>query len=701
MSNDLFKYYALTKYYHNIQNGNIKLKDYKTYDLDMGDKIKFVIYDISSYIEENMISTFELNYFGNLEFSYDKINKLLYISVLPSLEYEHDKFQVFTNDLLEIMRRVLSKYVSIEEVEIVFNRFAIFAYSSDVEKLIQRSENYKLINNIIRRTDAIIESLNKKILNNKKRLEECDRKRENVLQKRMQIFGIKKDDFENILDYRSALNEKVVEYAQKELNRYGRHLKINKEKYKDTLRKIFDENQEYINELIYPIRDELNLESIEEDDYDFDKEWTDILSLDDKEKILNYLVEEETKTICDLKRELDPDWKAQNKPGRDSGEEYIRISTYDYGMEFVRELCNFYISNGNYENHPIYTSGDKKLIFKMLNLAFQINSLQKKVNYFQNIISNPNDAYMEFKRDNILWGTILEMPCFFKFAYDAHYAGNREIINLLMVKPGISKVDLDSLICFGKYEKEGFDRYKYHWYDNDRYEHHKEIIKEFTKEKRYNADRLIVTLSNSLELEEVYKLIHFAIQYGHSINFICESLVTALEVKRYIVLNELCMQQQDRSFIGKNGNIFINVDPIYYQTYFTNLPTNKAFFHMYDYSSDYRYSRKDINSLSAMIGACIVDNKYKNGNEVNYEEVEEQLLGSVEELKYGVFSMSPCAGIYWQDRLYYNNFSSIKEQVEDFIEADSYENLYYDYGNEMHETLKRIEKIKEKNKFKK
>lgn len=606
----------------------------------MNDKIKYVIYDISSYIRINNVTIDYLNYEKNLEFYYDEKTNILLIKKLPEIEYDNDKFMIFTSDILEIIRKCLGKYISLENVKIELDPLLVFAYSPDVVDFIKESSNFKLINRVLKRTDLTIESLNKKILNDKKKQDENSRKSERILEKRREIFGIKREDFNTIEEYKNSLNEKTVEYAQREYKRYSRHLHLCFEKYKNYLKSAFDENPDYINDLLYSKM----LDKYEE------YEW-DSLPKKFKEDVLNILSDDEIKKIHLLKSENDPDLKAQKY---ENGE-YEPMGSYDY----TNMLVSFCFDE--FEDHPIYKGDNEQLIFKMINLAVYISDLQNKVNYYQNIISNCGTAYMELKKDNILWGSIIELPYFFKFSYDSYYNGGKDIINSLIIKPGVDSIDLDNLICFSKYEKEGFGTYQFKWYHNasDKYENHKKIIEKFISEKYYYAERLIITIPESLNHSEIEKIVNFGIKYGFLINFICETQDVALYVRKYIILSELNQRKIQNSFIGNNGNIFVNVDPMYYRMYFTNLPSNKSMFHMYDYSSDYKYSRKDINSLSSLIVACIKINKDKNNGIINYEEIEEQLLGSYTDLKYEKFDIAPQIGAFIFDELLYQKASDV------------------------------------------
>lgn len=688
---DIFKYYSLTNYQHKLEKSNVILDDYKSSDKRENDKIKYVIFDIHSHIEEKGIIVNNIKYLDNLEFTYDIVLNKVIIQKLPTFKYDYDDIFVFTSDILEIIKKSLNKYTKIDDVEIVIDPLLIFAYSKDVECLIRQNKNIKLIDKIVERTDIARDSLNRKIIKEKRKLDESDKKREKVLEKRKETFGIKKEDFKSIEEYKQELNKKIVEYAKKQYERYDRHLNICKSKYFEYIKTGFERDIDfYFDNYIEYICDEDELEQIEDSDNPEEL----------KKELLNKYIEKimdlEINKISRVKEMQESDWKQEALESMDA-----RLSRrgYEYTYELLQNVSfelnvdDIYI---DFSKHPIYTTEDKEFIFKMINLVFYIYDLKEKIKYYQKIISNPDTACLEFEKNNILWGNILELPYFFKVACE-NFQNSYDKFNMLMIKPGTTNIDLDNIVFLSKYEKEAFrgpSRYgSAPCYETKKfkYNYHKKIVGDIVSNKLYNAERLIVTIPKSLEYEEVKKLVDFGIKYGFNINFICESLDVYLNVRRIIILKEIAMRKQDNTFIGNNGNIFVNIDPYYYQTYFATLPTNKVFWHMYNYSSNYKYNRKDINSLTSLIHECMYVNYLKNDGNINYEELEEHLLGSYEELKFEEFEINIYDAMHTFDMLWYN---SLENEYFDFDTKVYWDEKKCESDLRVEKVLKRIEELK-------
>ena len=179
MYNDIFKYYSLTMYQNDIQNKNIMLDSYNEYIKNEKDNIKCIIYDIKSHEEYNGIILKEIEYKTNLEFTYNLKDNIIIIDSLPSIEYNFDTFKVFMEDILEILKKIVSNYRSFDDIKILFKSKEVFAYSSTIKNYLS-NEDTKLIDDIVKRTNLVIYSLNKKVLNDKKRQDLLDLKKKKI-----------------------------------------------------------------------------------------------------------------------------------------------------------------------------------------------------------------------------------------------------------------------------------------------------------------------------------------------------------------------------------------------------------------------------------------------------------------------------------------------------------------------------------------
>ena len=126
--------------------------------------------------------------------------------------------------------------------------------------------------------------------------------------------------------------------------------------------------------------------------------------------------------------------------------------------------------------------------------------------------------------------------------------------------------------------------------------------------------------------KDLLKTIDYVTTNGQHINFICETPDLSAQVKRAIVTKTLDSHKKNKSFL--KGNVFINVDPNYYDSFFANTPDNKNLWHKYDYSSNYEFRRKAPESLSVLIGYYLAKFYDEEKNSYNYEQIEEALLGT-------------------------------------------------------------------------
>ncbi|MBQ3474962.1 MAG: hypothetical protein IJH20_02195 [Bacilli bacterium] len=648
MGRDIFKYYALSMYQQVINEKQIQLDSYKTYDTrDDKGIILFISYDIKSIEMSNNVFVNNVNYTGNLSFYYDESKNFITIVDLPSISYNFDTFKIFSDDILNIIKKIISKYTSIEDVKISMNPFLVFAYSNNVKKYLREASNISLIDSIVRKMNIVIDSLSRKIINDKKKRDEELEKQQRILEKRKTLFELKKEDFKSIDEYIKTLNEKIVEYAKSNYKKYDRHYQINIKK----LMIIFQEEFELAEKLEEAL---FNPEEyfIWEDLFDMEEylKWED----DREEGIKKYkeilnnvrrIVSEYVEAIGDNFRKItqdrfdaileihphadpyDPDLDREIMFQHDFNKAFDEeCSYYQSQLEdeetypYIKKLfCNKYREYDDYIYYFLDKYFPKQI--KILNLTMLVYRSQEKMKKYKEYIENPNLFY-DFGSKR-LWSVIMEFPYFLRLGCGYNSVWEQRYIYSLIIKPGVKRIDYDNLRYFSKNSK----------YDSFVGSIERKCLGEVKKD--YSCDKITITIPSSLELHEIDKVISFGFKNArHGINYVCENIDIANYVKKRIVYKYLNKYTYE-------GNVFVNVDPKYYDNYFTTLPNNSDFYHQYDYSSNYRYSRKDINSFNVIIEACISYNRFKNNGVINREEVEEQLLGSYGELKYESFNISP------------------------------------------------------------
>lgn len=698
---DSFKYYALTDYQEN-QSRNIILKSYKSSNNTSNGITTFICYDIisESYItysnsnplneqilieppSNNKQVIFERNliYKGKLKFTINEILHELCIEELPTIRHNFDEFQVFTSDILDILKRCIKEYNSIVELRITI-RPQVFAFSPEVAELIKGTYSYQVSKSIFERTKKIKEALIKRVESEKKKQREKDANIERELERRRKTFGLVKEDYKTEEEYLLAVNQKVRDYALKKREHCIRQYNINMDYCISSIIDLYKEES-----TLSSILEAFGIVESEKEELIYQKYDNEIDPEKKKitEKVLNgYLIKLKIELekiiiksfpiIREIKDEFDSYYKSDLKL-------FDRTGYDEKGLakELSRDYC-YYLAERLKEAGikltnclPDYPSTEKQAaIEKMMNHLLICQRLCEKISYYTHIIDNP-ESFIEFGKDNKLTSVLMECPVFFKFGYD-YFPHSSEVINLLMIKPGTNNFNLENLKCFANPEnKENFGRYKA---DSDRLdllrcvprkklEYHTKYIEDFIKNKHYTCERLIITVPNSLPLEKVRELILFGFKYAKSrINFVCEGIENALYIKKYIITRELNNYKNGESFIGDLLSIFVNIDPNYYQNYCLTFPSNKSFFMQYAFKSKYKYRRKKVLDIKGEISAAIWYNMKKNNGNINYREVEENLLGTYNELEYNPYNFS----------------KEVSEFLQQAYEEDPINNIYYLYN---------------------
>ena len=614
----------------------------------------------------------EIKYKGSLKITINEFTHELYIEELPIIEYGFDEFPVFTSDILELIKKCIKIYGSIVELAIII-RPQVFAFSPEVGELIKESYSYQMSNSVFQKTKKIKESLANSIAAEKTKQKEQDARIEREIERRRRTFGLLREDYKTEEEYRSALNEKVKEYSIRKRNHCLIQYDINMDHYVNSIidmyqeeshlssvlkmfgivndstgelicKKYDDEEDPQKKEIVEKIlsyyltkhKIELEREIIKKfplirekkDENDYAYKWD--IRLDRSEELSSYDDE------YDEEDEYDEDEFLVKKP---KDKEKIREIAIKLSRDYCYSLASKLDKIGVYLGDTSSYNPEEEVqaaIEKRLNYLLACQRLWEKISYYTKIIDNP-ESFVDFSSNKKLISMLMECPVFFKFAFDYYHSYGGEVINLLMIKPGTIDINLDNLRCFASPDNsENFGRYKadsailslLHSIPRKKQEYHEKYVHEFIKDKNYSCERLIITIPNSMPKEKIRELILFGFKYAKDrINFICEGIDPALYIKEYIVLEELNAQKQGESIIGDMINVFVNIDPDYYQNYCLTTPTNRSLFKRYGYNSDYKYSRKTLMGLKGAINTAIAYNREINYGFINWNEVEEHLLG--------------------------------------------------------------------------
>ncbi len=636
-----------------LEKGNFSNK-YKSYEKTENNIISFICFDIESDIITSSIVFKSIKYQGNLVFTYDKTSNKVLIKELP--KYGSNSIPIFTSDILSIILDKLKKYISPEEVIIEFvSHFQKFALDSNLKNLLPQIEqniNYKRMCHIFTQMHLEEERIKQDVLAEKRKKDKEDAIKERVIAEKSIIYGIDKRDYEDYLDYLNAVNKRIVDVCDYKIKNIKRHIEANKRIYIELLKKndkthaalrnVLDDIQEgvycwYDNhcyENVYnAIRDIINdtttkpeitsqiLEIYYAATYQYD---TDLSNKESLISLLSSIRAERDWDECRYDTENHKEIKRRGKQA-DMYNSILGVKDY-YGTE-REEIINY--KNPIFQDHRIVQKDFRKCV----DVLFQIASLKRQLSYYETIKSNPDKALLSFQSKSDSWNSILNFPYWLRLGRDINRQDYyNEKFNLLMIKPGVKDIDLNDIRVFTRDNGKEFGATKV-----ERLEYLKKLMQ---GDIDFSCDRIMITIPKSLNFESIIKLIDYAHDYGCKIQFVCETPDVATIIKEILFDRAITAYKQVSIVdVGYRYSIyrkirnkyfkdccFICVDPEYFRNFFLDTPTNKNFWHRYDYTGNYKYRKKNPASLDYMIDLAIYENTHEGV--IDYERINKQVLGS-------------------------------------------------------------------------
>ncbi len=285
-----------------------------------------------------------------------------------------------------------------------------------------------------------------------------------------------------------------------------------------------------------------------------------------------------------------------------------RVERYEYGYLGRRRIVGW-----DYE-------ADFKRIKNGASLLLQIEALRIQLRYYELIQNDPLKAMDSFSKDSNLWGNIMRIPYFIRKDKDPY--DHKESFNLLMIKPGYEEVDFSSIKYYSDDYGKRFGR---------RQTERAKIY--FENSSDCECTRFMACIPKSLSIESIKSVVDYmykATEYLcegdiNRLNFVCEDLTSMITLKSYLIEKEY-ERYLKKGFYYPRRELYINVDPTYYDNFIVNTPNNKVFWHQYDYNSSYRFHRKLGISLSIQIGSAIKI-ILETGEKVSVEQIKHLLLG--------------------------------------------------------------------------
>ena len=668
-----------------LNKGYIFKLTYKSDEQNIKDAIQFRIFDMASDVvnKDNLIVK-KINYQGYLEFVYDKRTKLILITHVPTTTYGKAVIPIFTNDLVSTIIKILNKFLPSEEIKINFkNPLEVIAIDKKVEELlpdIKMVKNYNLLNKIrenIRIEEAKIRG---HIIREKEKQDRIWRSEERVMAKKSKVFGISPKDYRTKEDFERALEQVLIPMWEKKKANIERHLKLNEAAYKKLMLKADPElrcMKKYIKDYIY----------FSKHDYLDPEKINTYISCEEPSKIIR-LINKYADDIDDISKKdintfleyfMNCDLSGENnlvdiyKDTCDKIQKEQKDYYYSCGIrhsEYAGEKLDYQFYNRAFKDenlweihgeylHPIfYLDYTDKMFEKGINLLMQIYALRRKLEYYQNILNNPRKATNIYVQNSTISGLIMDLPTWFRIERDTFSSfpeDEREIFNLLMIKPGTKKINLDETRIFATQNGRTFGKTD------------SAILRYLSRPRDYllNCNRFIITIPDSLAFEEIKKIIDFAFFKAKDvINIICESPTVAYLVKSIIWFKMKNIVKENGYEFDRYRRIFVNIDPNYYRNFWMTTPDNKTFYHLYDFTSSYQYHRRLKCSFTdyllwpyAIASNMDIDNFHGNDDykipgeqgvnwgdkytitpddfaNLNYEMIEELIFGSYDDSKY-------------------------------------------------------------------
>ena len=281
----------------------------------------------------------------------------------------------------------------------------------------------------------------------------------------------------------------------------------------------------------------------------------------------------------------------------------------------------------NFDENVFYLK-DKTDCLKPFDLLTQIRSLTTRKDRIMSSIANPMDTTINFYKNSSSWGSIMQIPYWNRVSNDPFYDkdllvpgakkyGGHESYYLLMIQPGVEIVDMKKIVSFvdgPRFKGSDLKKGKYH------------------SPSEFNSfNRLMITIPKSLDPSQLGPLLDYAHSMGKKINFVCEDFETSIRLKKIIIKKMVDAYQNGRQYF--DDWCFINVDPTYYKSFLVDTPSNKVFWHRYDYSSDYPFRRKEMLSFNRIVELAI-EYVTKSINSFDYQLLETIILGDYNSNEY-------------------------------------------------------------------
>lgn len=716
---------------------------YNMFDKQNGDIIDFKCSNInSSYKTTNGLIIDEFKYYNSLEFTFNKQTNEVYIYKVPVYIYNNIKIPIFTSDIANIINECVSRYSNIKDIKITFSdNFTPLAIDKNIKEIIPpiiNTNNYKTTKKIITLIEKELDNLNKTILSYKQHQDKIIKQMEIIYENKRKIYGLDPINYDSINEFYDAVNNKIKIKVEGILAKIDRHLISTKNAYKKILLTQFTNIYNYKNNTNYNIEELMNLlkedKIIKNDISSYFPLYDDLLKSDEILPLHNNnyeLVEYYMEQIFNY--ELNSDDGLANRI-RSTREDYFDGLGIDKKVSYKNNLYMCYLYEFNNSNFIDFFNGEfggfleeldieeinrctstNSNLFKAIDLIIQYDSLIKDKKYYTEIINNPSKVTIGFDKQVKKYGGILQLPYWF-ITGECIKGDNPNAYDLLMIKPGCSKVDINKITNFDRVKRYNGRRNKYNLniVNSSRYINSNSRSKFLGK----SLNRICITIPASLDIKTIKEIIYIFRNCYEAFYIICEDFTIYNIVKEYIVdlyLEEIKKQLNENAnksshdkynkLYNESKRTFVCIDPEYYNNFFKTTPSTNIFYHIYDYTSNYKFRRKKPLCIEDLTELFV--NREKETNDfINIDKIKANILGSYDSkdeelLKYNQI-----------DEIKYCSLASVFSDFNKRVDKSGYKSAHIDIFNiiekeneDARKILSNIEKkeivMKEENRYKK
>lgn len=647
----LFEY---TKKVNDNIDENIFETNYKSYIKEDKNNVCFNIFDIESKIKtKSGINLYDIKYENLLNFTFKKNSNEITINKIPVYKGKTNvKIPVFTNDICKIIIDSLKKVTDCKDFEISFSDsyspIVLDIVSEKVFPTLTKTNNYKITKKIICNVEKELNNIKKTVNSYKLQQDRKIKIMERIYESRRKIYGVDPKKYKTVDEFYNAVKKELSTKLKKILNRINIQLDATEKKYKEledkintniNLEKILKEDKDYFNIVFFiakhivfisEAKDKINVdivdfilnhfttrlsmgEKINQKDLEILIECMDRINILYNGKIFNYNIRSKAKNVSKYE-----------------GFKFVSIPS-DEDIETIADV--FYTYKNIYKyNHDFLN--------KHYHLLNQFRSLMIEKDFYTNVLKNIDDYTLSQDKYTKSSYSRLDLPYLY-CSYQKHqHNKNGGHGDLLLINPGVKNIDFNKIPIMSISNDElkepdtkvGHNisayrrsrvrpKYNLYLFENKKYF---DLNSYKFRNSKHDDSRSCITIPSSLQYTDIKKIIQYFGNMGNKVCYICENGSV------YTCVKSLLIDEYLEKIINNKKNItrsYVVIDPNYRDNYFTNVSTPFHFFKKYDYTSNYKFRKKDVMSIEDLC-QIYINRQLDNSNKIDVDLIKLSMLGS-------------------------------------------------------------------------